>query len=112
MSDQEPSPPPIDDRVLAQLDPLLEHKYRLSACVMLVDSEAMSFSRFKELLGATNGNLGAQLRKLEDADYVSVRKEFVGRQPTTWYSLTEKGKAALRKHLAAMQSFIEAAGSD
>ncbi|MEM6885824.1 MAG: transcriptional regulator [Verrucomicrobiota bacterium] len=96
----------INGQVLTQLDPLLEHKYRLSACVMLVETESITFSRFKELFGATSGNLGAQLRKLEDAGYVDVRKEFIGRQPTTWYSLTTKGKQALRKHLAVMQSFI------
>ncbi|MEM9479814.1 MAG: transcriptional regulator [Verrucomicrobiota bacterium] len=110
MSRKNSEKPPIDDGVLAQLDPLLEHKYRLSACVMLVDTDAISFSRFKELFNATNGNLGAQLRKLEDAKYLKVRKEFVGRQPTTWYSLTEKGRKALRQHLAVMQSFINKAG--
>ena len=110
MANKDKDREPIDDTVLAQLDPLLEHKYRLSACVMLVDTEAISFSRFKELFNATNGNLGAQLRKLEDAKYLRVKKEFVGRQPTTWYSLTEKGRTALQRHLAVMQSFIDAAG--
>ena len=28
-----------------------------------------------------SGNLGAQLRKLEDAQYVAVKKEFAGRKP-------------------------------
>ncbi|MEM0896757.1 MAG: transcriptional regulator [Verrucomicrobiota bacterium] len=109
MSREDSEKQPIDEGVLAQLDPLLEHKYRLSACVMLVDTESISFSRFKELFNATNGNLGAQLRKLEDAQYLKVRKEFVGRQPTTWYSLTEKGRNALRRHLTVMQSLIDTA---
>src|SRR5437870_9988644 len=83
------------------LDPLLQHRSRLGACVLLSTSDALSFSRLKELLGETDGNLGAQLRKLEDAQYVAVKKEFIARKPVSWYSLAPAGQRALRAHLAA-----------
>jgi len=92
---------------LAQLDELLQHRLRLGACVLLSGAEALSFSRLKQLLEATDGNLGAQLRKLEEAEYLSVRKEFSGRKPVSWYSLTKTGRQALESHLTALESLIQ-----
>ena len=77
--------------------------------MLLSTADALSFSRLKELLGETDGNLGAQLRKLEDAQYVTVEKEFVGRKPISWYALTSTGQAALRSHLAALEAVIKGA---
>ena len=91
-----------------QLDPLLQHRSRLGAMVLLSSAE-LSFSRLKTLLGETDGNLGAQLRKLEEAGYLSVKKEFVDRKPVTWYALTPQGGTALKSHLLALESLIRAA---
>lgn len=92
---------------LGSLDGLLQHRIRLGVCVLLAEVARMSFSRLKELLGATDGNLGAQLRKLEDAGYIAVAKEFVGRKPVSWYSLRPSGRDALDVHLAGMRAIID-----
>jgi DNA-binding MarR family transcriptional regulator len=108
---QAESPPEAQAReAIGGLDPLLNHPSRLGALVLLSNADAIAFSRLKALLGETDGNLGAQLRKLEDAAYVAVKKEFVDRRPVSWYSLTAPGRKALRAHLAAMQRVIESAG--
>lgn len=91
---------------LAGLDPVLTHRMRLGACVLLSSADALSFSRLKELLQATDGNLGAQMRKLEDVKYVKVRKEFRSRKPVSWYALTHTGQRALKSHLDAMEKVI------
>ena len=91
---------------IAGLDPVLEHRLRLGACALLSGVDALGFSRLKALLGATDGNLGAQMRKLEEQGYVAVRKEFQNRKPMTWYSLTSKGRSALRNHLGALGELI------
>jgi DNA-binding HxlR family transcriptional regulator len=93
---------------LQRLDPLLQHRGRLGAMVLLSGAD-LSFSRLKELLEETDGNLGAQLRKLEDAGYLSVKKEFVERKPLSWYSLTRIGQQALKAHLRAMEDVIKLA---
>jgi DNA-binding MarR family transcriptional regulator len=94
---------------VALLNPLLQHRSRLGAMVLLSVQNAVSFVRLRELLNETDGNLGAQLRKLEEADYVVVRKEFSERKPVSWYSITRSGHAALKTHLRAMESLIKAA---
>ena len=91
---------------LAALDDLLQHRSRLGACVLLSTSDALTFSRLRQLLGETDGNLGAQLRKLEDAGYVSVSKRFESRKPQSWYSLTASGRKALKGHLGAMEVLL------
>ena len=98
-----------DEQPLVELDDLLQHRARLGASVLLARHEQLSFSRLKVLLQETDGNLGAQLRKLEDAGYVSVRKEFQNRRPVTWYGLSAKGKRALSQHLANLERLIQEA---
>ena len=46
------------------------------------------------------------MRKLEEAGYVAVSKEFQNRKPVTWYVLATKGQHALKAHLDAMQTVI------
>lgn len=101
------SPPSSAISGLNGLDAILQHRSRLGALVLLSTAENMSFSRLKTLLDETDGNLGAQLRKLEEAGYVSAKKEFVDRKPVTWYSMTKAGRAALSAHLRAMESLIK-----
>lgn len=87
-------------------DRLLEHRVRLSILVLTSNSDAFSFSRLKQLLNETDGSLGTHLRKLEDAHYLDVRKEFRQRRPVTWYSLTKEGKKALKLHTQSLQRLI------
>jgi DNA-binding MarR family transcriptional regulator len=89
-----------------ELDKLLEHRSRLGSCVLLSRLKRLSFRRLRELLQETDGNLGAHLRKLEDAGYVEVSKEFVERKPVSWYRLSPEGRKALKKHLDALSRLI------
>lgn len=92
---------------LRGLNKLLGHRTRLGICVLLAHNDQLSFSRLKELLEETDGNLGAQLRKLEDEQFISVEKEFCDRKPVSWYALTDQGRGALDAHLEAMQRLME-----
>jgi DNA-binding MarR family transcriptional regulator len=96
---------------LKGLDRLLEHRIRLGVCVLLSRNDALSFSRLKEFLKETDGSLGAHLRKLEEAGYLSLRREFLDRKPVTWYALTRAGRASLKSHLAALHEVIQSGPS-
>ncbi|WP_158078532.1 winged helix-turn-helix domain-containing protein [Microbulbifer mangrovi] len=98
-------------KALTALDPLLEHRLRLGTCVLLAKHGEITFARLKSQLQATDGNLGAQLRKLEERGYIAARKDFVERKPTTWYQMTPSGHAALNGHMAALQALIDASGA-
>ncbi len=92
---------------LQGLNKLLGHRTRLGICVLLARNDQLSFRRLKELLEETDGNLGAQLRKLEDENLISVRKEFNDRKPVSWYAITENGRTTLDAHLEAMQQLMK-----
>ena len=98
---------PIDSKrfnaVYADLDKLFEHRGRLAISCLLSRYSKITFKRFKELLGETDGNLGAQLKKLEEAGYLAVTKEFIDRKPVSWYAITKNGQKALDKHLSALR---------
>ncbi len=92
-------------------DTVLEHRVRLAITVLLARHGEISFARFKQQLELTDGNLGAQLRRLEDEGYVRLRRDFVDRKPVTWYALTQAGRDALERHLGALNALIAAAES-
>lgn len=96
-------------KALDALDSAFEHRARLAIAVLLARHDEISFARFKQSLSLTDGNLGAQLRKLEDAGYLNLRRDFVERRPVTWYRLTGTGRTALGAHLEALQSMIATA---
>ena len=99
----------LDALALGRLDPVLEHRVRLAIAVLLARHGEISFAAFKQQLQLTDGNLGAQLRRLEDEGYLALRRDFVERKPVTWYALTATGRKALQKHLRALQAVIDTA---
>lgn len=93
---------------LENIDKTLESKVRLGIMAVLMVNESMDFKSLKGLLGLTDGNLVTHTRTLENAGYIVTSKQFIGRVPNTTYRATEKGREAFRRHLQALESFIDA----
>ncbi len=89
---------------------LLEHRLRLAICVLLTRYDRLSFARLKQLTEETDGNLGANLRRLEEAGFLEVSKEFVDRRPVSWYAITSTGHALLKEHLDDLSRLIAQVG--
>lgn len=96
-------------KALDGLEPAFDHRARLAIGVLLARHGEISFARFKQQLELTDGNLGAQLRRLEDAGFITLRRDFVDRKPVTWYALTKPGRQSLNRHLRALQAIISEA---
>jgi DNA-binding PadR family transcriptional regulator len=94
---------------LPELDPVVHGKLRLALLSLLAGVEAGEFTWLRGRTGATDGNLGAQLLKLEEAGYVAVKKKFVKRKPQSVYRITEKGRAALAEYVRALKRLLAAA---
>ena len=103
----DPELPAVDE--LDLLNGLLEHRVRLAACVLLSRHDAMSFTGLKQVLGETDGSLGAHLRKLEESGYLAVEKTYRNRRPVTWYRLSESGRTSLKRHLSVLTRLIDQA---
>ena len=90
-----------------QLDKLLDSRVRLAVMSMLLASDWIDFSTFKEELQLSDGNLASHLRKLEDAQYVELRKGFVGRKALSSYRVTEIGRKQFEIHIKALADMMD-----
>ena len=91
---------------LPELNPVIHGKLRLALLSLLAGVDQAEFTWLRAKTGSTDGNLGAQLMKLEEAGYVAVEKKFVERKPQTMYRLTEAGRAALGEYVAALRQLL------
>ncbi len=73
---------------------------------LLMIHDELEFTRIKELLQVTDGNLASHSRALETAGYLLVEKGFVGRKPNTVFRATAEGKIAFQEHLKALEQLI------
>ena len=94
---------------LPELNPVIHGKLRLALLSLLASVEEAEFTWLRAKTGSTDGNLGAQLLKLEEAGYVSVEKKFVQRKPQTLYRMTEPGRQALTEYVQAIKQLLGAA---
>lgn len=73
---------------------------------VLMVEDIVDFKFLKDTLQLSDGNLASHLRALEEAAYLRVEKQFVGRKPNTRYMATSKGKEAFKSHLDALERLI------
>jgi DNA-binding MarR family transcriptional regulator len=78
----------------------------MAALVSLEPGDEVDFSYLRDLLDVTDGNLGAHLRKLEDAGYIAVNKTFVDRKPRTYIASTAEGRQVFQDHVKALESIL------
>ena len=94
---------------LMSIHPLLADRVRLSIMAALAGStEPIEFTRLLELLELTRGNLSTHMRKLEEAEFVRVLKEFANRKPRTTYELTKEGRKELEHYLKTVELALKA----
>src|SRR5664279_1183240 len=91
---------------MPELDPLVHGKLRLAVLSLLVGMEEADFTWLRQKTGSTDGNLGAQMLKLEEAGYVAMEKRFAGRKPQTLYRMTTAGREALANYVAALKNLL------
>jgi DNA-binding MarR family transcriptional regulator len=92
------------------IDDIIHGRLRLGVVAYLSAVDSALFSELRDKVGATDGNLSAHLRKLEDAGYVRVDKSFVNRKPQTRLSLTADGRKAWGIWLDRMEALRNATG--
>jgi DNA-binding HxlR family transcriptional regulator len=91
---------------LPELNPVIHGKLRLALLSLLSGVEEAEFTWLRGKTSSTDGNLGAQLLKLEEAGYVAVEKKFVQRKPQTLYRMTEAGRDALSEYVHALKQLL------
>lgn len=91
---------------MPELNPVVHGRLRLALLSLLSSVEDADFIWLRAKTEASDGNLGAQLLKLEEAGYVAVKKKFVLRKPQTRYRITESGRRALIEYVRALKRLL------
>ena len=95
---------------MAELNETIHQPVRLrimAALVVLNPGSEVDFSYLRELLDVTDGNLGAHLRKLEEAGYIAVNKVFMERKPRTYVAATTEGRKVFQDHVSALEAILK-----
>jgi len=102
----------LSDANPLELDRVIHERLRLGIVSALAAVSTLTFSELRDLLGATDGNVSAHARRLEDAGYILCEKSFVDRVPRTEYSLTPLGRERLETYLSHLESLIDVTRGD
>ena len=96
---------------IGRIDEVIHGRLRLGVMAYLANAEVADFPELKAVLEVTQGNLSVQLRKLEDANYVTIEKGYLGRKPRTQVRITPAGRKAFAIYLEALGALIGPQGS-
>ena len=93
--------------ISTQLNKAFDSRIRLGLMSVLAANDEVEFSRMKEILDLTDGNLASHVAALEKVEYIEVFKQFVGKKPNTTYKITLQGRKAFAEHLDALEALIK-----
>lgn len=91
------------------LDETIHQSTRLRIMTMLVsqpEGERLAYGFIQTMLDLTAGNLTTHLRKLEDAGYLAITKEFLDSKPRTWVEATPVGRRAFAEYLSILEKAL------
>jgi DNA-binding MarR family transcriptional regulator len=88
------------------LDPVVHGPLRLAVLSLLAAVDHADFRWLREKTGSTDGNLGSNLSRLEEARYVTVTKRFIEKKPNSTYRLTPSGRKALAGYIKALKTLL------
>lgn len=91
---------------MPQIDRLVHEPARLLILMTLAVVEHADFLFVMGQTGLTFGNMSSHTSKLEEAGYVAVEKQFVGKKPNTILQLTDAGRTALEAYQLQMRAIL------
>lgn len=93
---------------LGSIDDAIHQKARMGIMSLLLTLGEADFKLLKESLALSDGNLSTHLTLLEDRGYVSCHKEFIRKKPRTSYAITDAGRNAFLRYIAALERIVRA----
>ena len=75
----------------------------MTVLVSVPEADRLAYGFIQKTLALTGGNLTIHLRKLQQAGYVEIAKEFQGSKPRTWIQSTASGRRAFAEYLSNLE---------
>ena len=89
------------------LNPILHSQLRLAIISFLASNEKSDFNEIKKLTKATSGNISVQIKKLEKAGYITIKKGFLNNYQHTTIEITKTGIDAFEEYVTAIKQYIK-----
>lgn len=89
------------------LNPILHSQLRLAIISFLISNEKSDFNEIKKITKATSGNISVQIKKLEKAGYLTIKKGFLNNYQHTTIEITKTGIDAFEKYVNAIKQYIK-----
>lgn len=93
-------------RQLPAIDRLIHEPARYNIMALLYVISRADFLFLQNQTNLTAGNLSAHVSKLDMGGYLKVEKEFLGKKPKTFLSLTESGREAFEDYRRSMKEVL------
>jgi len=90
----------------AIFDNIIHAPNRLQICSLLAPLEDAEFQFLRNSLDVSDSVLSKHIKQLEEAGYVSQRKENVDGRQRTWAYLTKSGRVAFAAHVEALKNIV------
>ena len=90
-----------------ELDPILHSQVRLAIMSLLMNVKSAEFSFLLENINTTKGNLSFQLTKLNEVEYINIKKSFKGNYPLTTCEVTQKGIDAYEIYVKSIDEYFK-----
>ena len=101
---------PTDLPSVKDIDKLIHEPARLMIMSYLYVVESADFLFLMRQTGLTFGNLSSHMTRLENAGYLNVEKEFVGKKPNTKLRLTPLGRQSFDGYRRSMSQIFAPQG--
>jgi DNA-binding MarR family transcriptional regulator len=96
---------------LPELNPLIHAPVRLQICAILFAADEAEFALVREETGVSESVLSKQVKLLDEAGYVTIRKAILASRQRTWLALTETGRKAFASHMRALTGLVDRAAN-
>ena len=86
----------------AAFDPVIHAPGRLQICGILSAVEEAEFAMVRDAIAVSDSVLSKHLKQLEEAGYITLRKQSLDGRQRTWLALTPAGRRAFAAHVAEL----------
>lgn len=93
---------------ILMIDKTIHEPARLFIMSILYNTQEVDFLFLLNETQLSKGNIATHTRKLEEAGYLTVKKEFVGKKTHSSYTITTNGKKIFEEYTDSMKKILEA----
>ena len=83
-------------------DAVIHAPGRLQICALLAAVDTAEFATVRDAIAVSDSVMSKHVKQLEDAGYVSVRKQAANGRSRTLLALTSEGRKAFAAHVAEL----------